>query len=246
MCAANGPGSRPGSIEETLISVRTDQKPPSYGLSESAPIAPDDKGEFLIQGLEPGQYRIESRMLDESWYVRAITMPGTARTTTMINAGLDVGVDAGRNGFSVKAGQRVGVLTVTVAEGAVSVRGRVVSEKEGGALPERLRVHLIPEEKELADDTLRFSETPVQSDGTFELNNLAPGRYWLLTSQASPEEASERSPRPIAWKTISRASLRRDGEASNLSIELKPCQRITGYKLRYAPPKQSSAKSASQ
>jgi carboxypeptidase family protein len=241
MCAGTGPGSRPGSIEETLISVRTDQQPPSYGLSESAPIASDDKGEFLIQALEPGQYRIESRMLDESWYVRAITAPGTARTAPII----DLGVDAGRNGFSVKAGQRVSGLTVIVAEGAVSLRGRVVTEKEGAALPERLRVHLIPAAKELADDTLRFAEAAVQSDGTFMLNNLAPGRYWLLTSQASPGEASERSPRPIAWKTSSRASLRRDAETANLSIELKPCQRITDYKLRYTPAKESPPKPGS-
>jgi hypothetical protein len=232
-CDGNRPGSPPGSIAEVIVSVRTDQKPPSYGLSESVPVATDDKGEFLIQGLEPGQYRVETGMMDESWYVRRITVPGTTRTTTT--------VDAGTNGFPVKAGQRAGGLTVTVAEGAASLRGRVVPETEGAALPERLRLHLIPAETELADDTLRFAEIAVQSDGTFTLNNLAPGRYRLLTSRASLEEAGERSPRPIAWKSSSRASLRRDAEASNITLELKPCQRITDYKLRYAPAKAQPA-----
>jgi hypothetical protein len=232
-CDGNRPGSPPGSIAEVIVSFRTDQKPPAYGLSESVPIAPDDKGEFVIQGLEPGQYRVETGMLDESWYVRTITMPAITRATTT--------VDAGKNGFPIKAGQRAGGLTVTLAQRAASLRGRVVPEKDGTALPERVRVHLIPAEKELADDTLRFAEAPVQSDGTFTLNNLAPGRYWILTMQASPEEASDRSPRPIAWKYSSRASLRRDGESSNITLDLKPCQRITDYKLRYAPAKAQPA-----
>jgi hypothetical protein len=132
-----------------------------------------------------------------------------------------------------------------VAEGAALLRGRVVPERDGAALPERLRVHLIPADKELADDTLRFGEAVVQNDGTFTLSNLAPGRYWILTRQASADEPSERSPRPIAWTTSSRASLRRDGEAANLSIDLKPCQLIADYKLRYSP-KEPPAKPVSR
>lgn len=228
-CDGNGPGSRPGSIAEVIVSLRADQKPPAYGLSESVPVATDDKGEFLFQGLEPGQYRVETGMLDESWYVRTIMMPGITRATTT--------VDAGTNGFPIKAGQRAGGLTVTLTEGAASLRGRVVPETESAALPERLRLHLIPAEAELADNTLRFAETAVQSDGTFTLNNLAPGRYRLVTTRASVEEAAERSPRPLAWKSSSRASLRRDAAAANITLDLKPCQRITDYKLRYAPAK---------
>lgn len=231
-CDSTRSGSPP-AIAEVIVSLRTDQRPPANRLSESAPVAPDDKGEFLIQGLEPGQYRVETGMLDESWYVRTITMPGTARATTT--------VDAGTNGFPVKAGQRADGVTVTLAEGAASLRGRVVPETGGAELPERLRVHLIPAETELADNTLRFAEAAVQSDGTFTLKNLAPGRYRLVTSRASVEEAGERSPRPIAWRSSSRASLRGDGEASNITLDLKPCQRITDYKLRYAPAKAQPA-----
>jgi len=226
--------TRTPSLEEVLISTRRDQEEDRralvlMSLSTSTLGAPNDKGEFLLQRVEPGHYRIETNTLDDAWYVRAIILEDKRRAGA---AG-----DAGRNGFSVKAGQRVSDVTVAVAEGAASLRGRVVPEKDGTALPERLRVHLIPAEKELADDTLRFAEAAVQSDGTFTLNNLAPGRYWILTTQASPEEASKRAPRPIAWKASSRASLRRDGEASNITLELRPCQRITDYKLRYAPAK---------
>ena len=226
------------SVEEALIGTRRDQEEDATAvLLMSLPTgtfgAPNDKGEFILQRIEAGHYRIETKKLDDAWYIRAIILEDKRRGGS--------GVDAGRNGFSVKAGQRVSGLTVTLAEGAASLRGRVVPEKEGAALPERLRVHLIPAETELADNTLRFAETAVQSDGTFTVKNLAPGRYRLATTQASVDEAGERSPRPIAWKSSSRASLRRDGEASNITLELKPCQRITDYKLRYAPAKAQPA-----
>jgi hypothetical protein len=235
--------TRPPSIEEALISARSDQredaKPlPFLSLAISTVSAPNEKGEFLLQRMEAGQFRIEPKMLDETWYIRSITLPGTGRRATTI--------DAAQKGFSVKAGARLSGLTVTLADGAASLRGRVAADKQSSLLPDHLRVHLIPAEQELSDDLLRFAESEVQNDGTFTLTNLAPGRYWIVTRQASEEEASERSPRPIAWTTSSRAILRRDGEAANLSIDLKPCQRIADYKLRYAPAKETPAKSPSQ
>jgi hypothetical protein len=56
-----------------------------------------------------------------------------------------------------------------------------------------------------------------------------------VARQASEEEANEKSPRPRAWNVSSRASLVRDAETLNVSMELKPCQRIADYKLRYTP-----------
>jgi Carboxypeptidase regulatory-like domain len=219
------------SIEETLLNARRDQKEdpqhPPFSSSASMLVAPGDNGEFLLHGLQADHYRIETKMLDETWFVRAVTLPGTGRGRSSI--------DAGRNGFAVTSGQRVSGLTVVLAEGAASLRGRVVPEKEGALLPERLRVHLVPAEPEMADDSLRFAEAAVQSDGAFTLNNAAPGRYRLVARQASEEEANEKSPRPRAWNVSSRASLVRDAETLNVSIELKPCQRIADYQLRYTP-----------
>jgi hypothetical protein len=80
------------------------------------------------------------------------------------------------------------------------------------------------------------TEAAVQGDGTFSLSNLTPGLYWLVARQASEEDASERFPGPLAWNLNSRASLRRDGEASNTVVDLKPCQRVSDYKLPYVPP----------
>jgi Carboxypeptidase regulatory-like domain len=225
---------RAPSIGEMLVKTRRDQKEDPkqqlLGLNDIMG-APGDKGEFLLQGLEAGRYRIETRMLDEAWYVRAVTLPRAGRTPGSI--------DAGRTGFAAKPGERVDGLTVLVAEGAASLRGRVVAETKGASLPDRLRVHLIPAEQDAGDDTLRFEEAVVQGDGTFTLMNLAPGRYRLIARQAYEGEANERSPRPLAWDATSRANLRRDAEALNIAVDLKPCQRVADYELRYVLPKEA-------
>lgn len=230
------------SIEETMLTVRHDQKeestiPTFSNLGTSARTAPGDNGEFLLQGLEAGHYRLEPRVLDEALYIRSITVAAAARGATE--------VDAGRRGFALKAGQRVNGATIMLAEGAASLRGRVVADKQNDPLPDRLRAHLVPAEQEAADDVLRFAEAAVQNDGSFPITNLAPGRYWLFVRQASKEQSGERSPRPIHWETSSRASLRRDAAASNISIDLKPCQRMSDFKLRYAPSTELPAKSVS-
>jgi hypothetical protein len=229
---------RPSSIEETLISARREQKedPREQPLSAVNPNmmgAPAENGEFQIQGLEAGQYRIETRMLDEAWYIRAIELSGTGRTATKLNAG--------KNGFAVKSAERVNGLTVVLAGGAASLRGQVVAEK-GASLPDRLRVHLVPSEQQAADNTLLFFEAAVQTDGSFTLNNVAPGRYFLAARQTPEERANERFPRPLVWSLNSRASLRAEAEASNIAVELKPCQRVADFELRYSPPPKDAPK----
>jgi hypothetical protein len=124
-----------------------------------------------------------------------------------------------------------------VGEGAASLRGRVVADKEGAALPDRLRVHLVPTEPNSAEDSLRFIEAEVERDGSFKLANVAPGRYWLLARQLPEEDSKQRLPRPQAWNASARAGLRREAVVSNVAIDLKPCQRITDYQFRYTPPK---------
>jgi hypothetical protein len=125
-----------------------------------------------------------------------------------------------------------------LGEGAASIRGRLVADREGASLPDRLRVHLVPAEPNSAEDTLRFIEAEVQSDSSFKLLNVAPGRYWLLARQLPEEESKKRLVRPQAWNSAARAGLRREAAASNVSIDLKPCQRVADYQLRYTPPKE--------
>jgi hypothetical protein len=224
--------TRAPTIEETLITIQTDETDSSDPSSRYAsPVnAPDNKGDFLFQMLPATRYLLDTRrFVDEAWYVRAVTVPGPTNSP----------VDASHSGIAVRPGQRINGIRVVLGEGAASIRGRVVADKEGASLPDRLRIHLVPAEPDAANDTLRFSDAEIQSDGSFKLMNLAPGRYLVVARQRPEEEAKQRSPRPLAWNATARAGLHRLAQAANRPMELKPCQRVADYELRYAPPKEA-------
>ena len=218
------------AVEETLITVSADDKDNSDPSSRfaSALSTPDNKGDFVFQGLRAARYRVDSRLLlDEAWYLRAITVPGPTNTP----------VDASSGGIVVRPGQRINGIRVVLGEGAASIRGRVLADKEGASLPDRVRIHLVPAEPDSAADTLRFFEAEIRSDGSFKLTNLAPGRYLVVARQVSEEEAKQRRLQPLAWNATARVSLHRLAEASNITIDLKPCQRVADYQFRYTPAK---------
>jgi hypothetical protein len=218
------------AVEETLMSISSDDTDSSDPSSRFASVlyTPDKKGDFVFQGLPAASYRLDSRLLlDEAWYLRAMTVPGPTNAP----------VDASSRGIVVRPGQRINGVRFVLGEGAASIRGRVVADKEGASLPDGLRVHLVPAEPNSAEDTLRFIEAEVQSDSSFKLLNVAPGRYWLLARQLSEEGSKKRLVRPQAWNAAARAGLRRDAAASNVAIDLKPCQRVADYQFRYTPPK---------
>ena len=87
--------------------------------------------------------------------------------------------DAAANWTVVKTGDQLTNLTITLAEGAASIRGKLTMA-EAAAVPAGMVVYLVPAEQDKAEDVLRFFVTEIAADGTFALNNLPPGRYWIL------------------------------------------------------------------
>jgi hypothetical protein len=195
-------------------------------------MAADEKGEFVIRHIIPGRYFIQPRLPAENWYVKSIS-PATSAPAG-VNASRPLSVAVAQSGFVLKAGEKLSGLTVTIASGAASLSGKVVAAKEGARLPSRVRVHFIPTESALADDTLRYAEAIVRSDGSFALNNIAPGKYWLIARAAPDDEPIDLPPTPIAWDAIVRARLRREAEALKVEIELKPCQRMADQIVKFA------------
>lgn len=187
--------------------------------------APDQKGEFTLKNLLAGRHRIVTDLQNENWYVRAITQPpaGAAKKP----------VDVSSGGVIVKPGEKLSGVEVIVAEGAASLNGRVVQAKEGSKLPSRLRVHLIPAETLSTDDLLRYAETAIRSDGSFEFKHIAPGKYLLHARQFAEKEANDDQRRPAAWDAVERAKLRREAAAAKNEIELKVCERVKDHVLRW-------------
>jgi hypothetical protein len=119
-------------------------------------------------------------------------------------------------------------VTVTVTEGAASVRGRVTTF-ESKQLPAGLRVYLVPVEKENAVDVLRFFETQVESEGAFVVGNIAPGKYWLVARQ--DEDRDLIPAKSIRRDSALRSTLLQEAAKSKQEIILKPCERVADYEL---------------
>ncbi len=80
---------------------------------------------------------------------------------------------------------------------------------------------------------LRYAEVIVRAGGAFALNNVAPGKYWLIARAVPDEEPSDRPSTPVAWDANERAKLRREAEALKIKVELKPCQRVSDQVVKY-------------
>jgi hypothetical protein len=225
--------TKAGPSDEVVVSIRRDDKTPRPALpglaTEGAPV---DKGEFLIRYLEPWRYFIETRLPVESWYVKSIaaaapSAPANARRPAA------AAPDVASGGVTLKAGEKLSGLTVTVADGAASLSGKVVAAKEGAPLPSRVRLHLVPAEATEAGNALRYAEAIVRPDRSFALNNVAPGRYWLIARAMSDTEPADGTVAPVAWDANERLKLRKEAEALKVEIELTPCQRVAEQIIRF-------------
>lgn len=232
---------RQPSFSETLVMARRSRKNlPKDQLTFPnmfAPTPPDKAGDFVLRNLVHGHRDFSVRFFGKYWYLRSIThdaatapLPGTGAASLQ--------KDLARNGMNLKFGERVSGVRFTLAEGAASLRG-AVKLAPGESVPERLYLHLVPAEKENAEDVLRFFITRVNADGSFAVNNLPPGRYWVLARIAADNQPQ------FDWKlraleeADTRAEIRRGAAASKTVVEFKPCQNVIAYELAF---KSSSVK----
>jgi hypothetical protein len=222
-------------LAETLVTARrSDKTTTKQELSFPnffAQGALDQSGDFALRNLGPGQFSLNLRFFAKYWYLRSIARdapgPPLARSGAASRK-----TDLARTGIHLNFGERVSGVTFTLAEGAASLRG-AVKFAEGESVPAKLFLNLVPAEKENAEDVLRFFTAPVNSDGTFAVNNLPPGRYWTMARIALDSEAQSdfnlRAPEAAAQ----RSQIRRVAEEAKTSIDLKPCENVTNYELLF-------------
>jgi hypothetical protein len=223
------------SIEEMTLNARREEKAtdsPAQSLRSQFVFVPNEKGEFKVNSLAAGRYRIEPNLPGENWFVKSIASASSAASPTGAAAKAPAATnDLARAGALLKSGEKLSGVTVTIADGATSLRGKI-EVKAGGKFPSRLRVHLVPAETTAAEDVLRYREL-LTTDASFAFTNLAPGKYLLLAKAVADNESSDRLPSPVAWDTTERAKLRKEAEAATNVIELKACQRVTDHALRF-------------
>lgn len=209
---------RKSLFEETTVGLHPEEK---FLRNESLRVAfPARPGDFTIRYLTAGRYRFQSQWPNEDWYLRAITLPDARTKRTL---------DLGRIGLALKAGEKLSGVNIIIGAGAARLMGRIKASPE---IKTPFRVHLIPVEKEAADDVLRYAETEATADSTFTLPQLAPGKYWIV---ARTSEVTSERPLPLAWNQTERAKLRRAAETAKAVVELQPCQQMKDYVVNYVP-----------
>ena len=234
---------RGSQLIETGFAARRDDPRKSGGQMMTTMLAGlggtlNAKGEFSARNLDAGRYRFDIKLPTEAWYVRVINLPAAVAATNQQPSQAAPPIASKPNQsypwqgtVTIKSGQQVNGVSILVGQDAASVRGRVTVTPEGAAFPADLHVHLVPADREQANDVLRYSETMITSDGSFAFSNIAPGRYFIVSRVEPGAETPGTSPRPSAGDPTARAKLRQEAEAAKVVVDLKPCQRLRDYAL---------------
>ena len=225
-------------FNETLVSAwhndnEAAKETPRSLWSIGAPVPADADGNFVLRNLAPGEYYFVTRSPAKYWYLESIRFgsPQNAAAKSTSRSS-----DATLVWTKVKAGDQLSGLTITLAQGAASLRGQLVSGD--GQIPEKLFVYLVPSEREKAEAVLRYFAAPVSPDGKIALHNIAPGRYWVLAQPFTEDATTPLTKLRLPHETESRARLRREAEAVKTEIEFKPCQNVTEFQLSLNPRQQ--------
>ena len=217
-------GKRAPLLTETMVRLQQPEREPLRKEDLPQPrtftttASPDANGAFVVRNLVPGRYRFEPLFYARYWYVQSITMnTGTAKPQK---------VDAALNWTTLKSGEQLATLTITLAPGGASVHGRL-PVPEATAAP-AMSVYLVPSEPDKADDVLRYFVSDVASDMTFGFNSVPPGKYLALVDAQASSLAKLRQPESAS----TRATIRSRAEAKKNQIALKPCETLSDYQLK--------------
>ena len=226
---------RGSQLIETVFAARRDDQRKSGSQMMTTMLAGlggtlNAKGEFVARNLDAGRYRFEIKLPTDAWYVRVINLPAAVAVAPP-SAAAKPNQNSWQGTVAIKSGQQVSGVSIIVGQDAASLRGRVTATPEGTAFPADLHVHLVPADREQANDVLRYSETTIMSDGSFAFSNIAPGRYFIVSRVEPGAETQGTSPRSSAWDPTARAKLRQEAEAAKVVVDLKPCQRLRDYAL---------------
>lgn len=219
---------RPATLDEQVFTLRPVSQISLPNLPTSVP---SPSGDISFRNLSAGRYQLGALMLDDRYFIRSVAVPikSTGRNTTATQKNPPAMFELSRNGITLKAGEKVNDVIVVISEGAASIDGRVLKTGNPQATDKWL-VYLVPAERELADEVLRYAETVSVPGGEFKFRNLAPGKYLIL---ALPLENGAPNGKTLstALDPAARLRLRRAAETANQPIELQPCGRVANIQV---------------
>lgn len=194
--------------------------------------APNKNGFFDIYGINAGKYRINAVLPSEFWFTKSAVIAKSR--TGNFRIGTNPGaVDSFLGSIQVQLGTQV-QLTITLAEGAARLNGRVLLNNARTS-PSRMSVHLVPMDPKDSENALRFFQVDAQDDGVFSFKSIAPGKYRILVLAGADDGGTDSSSPPSPWTAGGRAILRKEAQKSKAVVDLHPCQTTQDYKVRYEP-----------
>ena len=96
-----------------------------------------------------------------------------------------------------------------------------------------MSVYLVPAEREAADNVLRFYEARLEADQSFTIDNISPGRYFIVADSSADQDSDPG--KSIRRDSSFRAAVSQRAAAAKKEISFKPCERIADYQLPYSP-----------
>ncbi|HEY6804154.1 MAG TPA: carboxypeptidase-like regulatory domain-containing protein [Pyrinomonadaceae bacterium] len=192
---------------------------------------PDKDWSFALKNLMGGQYAFNANFFARYWYLKSISFGGPSPTQIVRKSMALATRDATKSWTMIQAGERLNDLTITLAEGAGSIRGRVETNADA-KFDTKFRVYLVPAEREKVDDPLRYFATEVTSDGAFFITSLPPGKYLTVAQPPQTDVPLNTASLRYPDAAEARAKLRRAAEAAKAEVELKPCQNVTELQLK--------------
>jgi hypothetical protein len=224
-------------LQDTVVIARREGKPePNFSSTLAAPL--DDKGKFVLSNLAAGIHRFELGLPSQDWYVREMVSakpekPGERPRGRA--AAPPAGQDIAARGVTIKAGDHVDGLVITIGRGAAYVAGTLAPETDGAKLPPHARICLVPIEPERAADVLSYRQTVVAGDGTFVFANVAPGKYRAVAVPPPADDSLEARASQMAWDAAARKQLRQRAESDGVDLDLAPRKKIKDFVLKYKP-----------
>jgi hypothetical protein len=223
---------RAETIAETMISSRRFE-PQTRTKEASASDVPlvyritarsaalDSKGAFTMKNMHPGNYQIDTSAITGGWYLRSVALERTGAAPNLA-----------RDGISLKRGEHVTGLVITLTEGGANLTGRITAP-EGQPVPLKLRGYLVPSEREAAGNLYRFYESVVETSGQVKFENVAPGKYWIVARRTEDSESG--LPKLIRQDEALRTKVRQEAETLNKPVTLKPCEQVKDFDLPSPP-----------
>ncbi len=197
---------------------------------QDGPSLPDENGGFAFRNVRPGEYAFRPQFFAQFWYLQAISLaPKTANTAARKGEPAGTKRDVARHWTTIKTGDRITDLRISLAEGAASLRGQVISPEET-KLADPATVYLVPSEQDKREDVLRFFAAETDPNGNFALTNVAPGSYWMIAIRSTDAQLTP-SNISLPSSSESRRELRQSAAKANIGDELKPCQQSENIRV---------------